>query len=154
MSRMSRAAVVALAAIALSEPVLAGQVQRTAPRALGLDPAAVKAINEMGPDLEKLGESHRNLMRAVGELDGLYAKLAQKVEEVSRLAGKAQKSKAGPAAELFKAAREMQKMQMSFNLQYLQLQSQISHENRQFSMVSNIMKNKHDTAKNAVNNIR
>jgi hypothetical protein len=45
-------------------------------------------------------------------------------------------------------------MQMRFNLQYLMLQNKISQENRQFSMVSNIMRNKHDTAKNSINNIR
>jgi hypothetical protein len=43
---------------------------------------------------------------------------------------------------------------MDFNLRYLELQNKISHENRQFSMVSNIIKNKHDTAKNSNNNIR
>ncbi len=43
---------------------------------------------------------------------------------------------------------------MSFNLQYLMLQDKISQENKQFSMLSNIMKNKHDTAKNSINNIR
>lgn len=48
----------------------------------------------------------------------------------------------------------MREMIMSFNLQYLMLQNKISHENRQFSLVSNIMKNKHDTAKNSINNIR
>jgi len=52
------------------------------------------------------------------------------------------------------AEAEMAEMQRSFNEQYLQLQNKISHENRQFSMVSNIMKNRHDTAKNSINNIR
>jgi hypothetical protein len=52
------------------------------------------------------------------------------------------------------ATQQMQEMQMSFNLQYLRLQNKIAHENRQFTMVSNIMKNRHDTAKNAINNIR
>jgi hypothetical protein len=52
------------------------------------------------------------------------------------------------------AARRIREMQASFNLQYLTLQNTISHENRQFSMVSGIMKNKHDTAKNSINNIR
>lgn len=50
--------------------------------------------------------------------------------------------------------KQMQEMQKSFNLQYLMLQNKISHENRQFTMISNIMKNKHDTAKNAINNLR
>ncbi len=45
-------------------------------------------------------------------------------------------------------------MQQSFNLQYLQLQQDMQGQNRQFTMVSNIMKVKHDTAKAAINNIR
>ena len=43
---------------------------------------------------------------------------------------------------------------MSFNLQYLQLQSQMQQENRAYTAVSNIMKTKHDTAKNSISNIR
>jgi len=45
-------------------------------------------------------------------------------------------------------------MSQSFNLQYLGLQQAMQDENRRFTLVSNIMKNKHDTAKNAINNIR
>jgi hypothetical protein len=56
--------------------------------------------------------------------------------------------------KLLEATRQMQEMNMSFNLQYLMLQNKISHENRQFTLVSNIMKSKHDTAKNSINNIR
>ena len=43
---------------------------------------------------------------------------------------------------------------MSFNLQYLQLQSQMQHENRSCTAVSNIMKTKHDTVKNSISNLR
>ncbi len=45
-------------------------------------------------------------------------------------------------------------MNQSFNLQYLQLQQQMQNENRQFTLVSNIMKTKHDTTKNSIGNIR
>lgn len=131
-----------------------GQDMEKMSRSVALTPAAIKAINEMGPDLEKLSESHQNLVKAVGELDSLYAKLAKKIQEVSRIAAEVEKSRSGKMNELFKAIGEMSEMQMSFNLQYLMLQNKISQETRQFSMVSNIMKNKHDTAKNSINNIR
>jgi len=49
---------------------------------------------------------------------------------------------------------QMTEMSQSFNLQYLGLQQAMQDENRRFTLVSNIMKNKHDTAKNAINNIR
>lgn len=60
----------------------------------------------------------------------------------------------GGQAQLSSASKQMQEMSESFNLQYLQLQQQMQNENRKFTLVSNIMKNKHDTAKNAINNIR
>jgi hypothetical protein len=48
----------------------------------------------------------------------------------------------------------MQEMNQSFNLQYLQIQQQTQADNRQFTLLSNIMKTRHDTAKNAINNAR
>ena len=36
----------------------------------------------------------------------------------------------------------------------IQIQDQFQDEDRQYTMVSNIMKEKHDTAKNAINNVR
>ncbi|MEN6559622.1 MAG: hypothetical protein ABFD52_02450 [Acidobacteriota bacterium] len=58
------------------------------------------------------------------------------------------------AKRLYRAAEEMQEMQTSFNLQYLELQNRIARENRQFSLIQNILKDKHGTAKNAINNVR
>lgn len=58
------------------------------------------------------------------------------------------------SAQLMMATKEMQEMNQSFNLQYLQLQQKMQSDNRQFTLLSNIMKTKHDTAKNAINNVR
>jgi hypothetical protein len=55
---------------------------------------------------------------------------------------------------LLDATKQMQETQMSFNLQYLQLQSQMQHENRSYTAISNIMKTKHDTVKNSISNVR
>jgi hypothetical protein len=55
---------------------------------------------------------------------------------------------------LLDGTKQMQETQMSFNVQYLQLQNTMQNENRQFTMVSNIMKTKHDTVKNSISNIR
>lgn len=52
------------------------------------------------------------------------------------------------------AGEEMQGMQVGPNLKFLQLQSQMQHENRTFTLVSNIMKTKHDTTKNSIGNVR
>ena len=56
--------------------------------------------------------------------------------------------------QLMMATKQMQEMNQSFNLQYLQLQQQMQADNRQFTLLSNVMKTKHDTAKNAINNVR
>jgi len=61
----------------------------------------------------------------------------------------------GSAAQsLMDQTKAMQEMQMSFNLQYLNLQQKMQGENRQYSTISNILKTKHDTTKNSINNIR
>lgn len=54
---------------------------------------------------------------------------------------------------LLQATQNMQETQMSFNLQYLQLQNSMQNENRNYTIVSNIMKTKHDTVKNTISNI-
>jgi hypothetical protein len=43
---------------------------------------------------------------------------------------------------------------MSFNMQYLMLQQSMQDENRRFTLLSNIMKTKHDTAENSISNVR
>ncbi len=60
----------------------------------------------------------------------------------------------GSSAQLMAATQQMQETQMSFNLQYLQLQNAMQNENRQFLTVSGVVKLKHDVAKNSINNIR
>lgn len=56
--------------------------------------------------------------------------------------------------QMMGATQRMAEFQASFNLQYLQLQEKIQQDTRQFNLVSNIMKTKHDAAKNALNNVR
>ena len=63
-------------------------------------------------------------------------------------------SASSDSSQLMQATREMQELNMSFNMQYLQLQQKMQQDNRQFTMLSNIMKTKHDTAKNAISNVR
>ena len=58
------------------------------------------------------------------------------------------------ADQMLQATKQMQEMNMSFNLQYLSLQQQMQTEKRKFTALSNIMKTRHDTAKNAISNIR
>ena len=73
-------------------------------------------------------------------------------EQLEAVAGRTGLS--ASSVDLMNATKEMQEMNMSFNLQYLQLQQQMQSDNRQFTLISNIMKTKHDSAKNAINNVR
>jgi hypothetical protein len=57
------------------------------------------------------------------------------------------------ADSLMRTSANMQETQMSFNLQYLQIQKNMQNVDRQFAMVKNIMKTKHDTAKNTISNV-
>lgn len=56
--------------------------------------------------------------------------------------------------ELLAERDRLQEMQMSFNMQYLALQEQMQNENRRFTMISNIMKTRRDTARNSISNVR
>jgi hypothetical protein len=58
------------------------------------------------------------------------------------------------AQSLMDQTKSMQEMQMSFNLQYLNLQNKMQGENRQYSTISNVLKAKHETTKNSIGNIR
>jgi len=53
-----------------------------------------------------------------------------------------------------KTFSELQRLLTQFNMQYLQIQSQMQNENRSYTAISNIMKTKHDTVKNSISNVR
>jgi hypothetical protein len=60
----------------------------------------------------------------------------------------------GQSGDMMGQMQNFQEMNMSFNMQYLALQQKMQSDNRQFTSLSNIMKTKHDSAKNAINNVR
>lgn len=60
----------------------------------------------------------------------------------------------GFSGNLLDATKQMQETQMSFNLLYLQLQSQMQHENRSYNIVTNVMRTKHDTVNDSISKVR
>ena len=94
-------------------------------------------------DMERLARTPEE--KKLVEQDRLLVMRAERVA-AARASGNQQ--------ALLDATKQMQETQMSFNLQYLQLQSQMQHENRSYTAISNIMKTKHDTVKNSISNIR
>lgn len=87
------------------------------------------------------------------ELDKYNKWLKSSSSELDKLAEKAE-DMLGDSNKLMQATKEMQEMNQAFNLQYLKLQQEMQGQNRQFTLISNIMKVKHDTAKSAINNVR
>jgi len=59
----------------------------------------------------------------------------------------------GPGSEPVSVENALAQSQ-EFNLYYLQLQEQLAAENRAYSAMSNVLKARHDTVKNAIGNIR
>lgn len=116
------------------------------------------AMNQIQADLASLNQHHENYRQAAEKLSAMYSELSKKAAQVAKLAGSLNASSGGSSgnseAQLMAATQQMQETQMSFNLQYLQLQNQMQNENRQYTAVSNILKAKHDTVKNSINNIR
>ena len=96
---------------------------------------AQTALAELRADLDKLIEIH-NSYRQSAEALGAAASGGSK------------------QGQPMNATRQMQGMNQSYNLQYLQLQQKMQAQNRQFTMMSNIIKTKHDTAMNVIKNMR
>ena len=104
---------------------------------------------KIGPSSTQSGMQAHQLMargftrQGAGEL--LAGGIITQANDLTRAAGITAKMSTMPG---------MGGMSMSFNLQYLQLQQQMQHESRCVTLLSSIMRIKHDTAKNAINNIR
>jgi DNA repair exonuclease SbcCD ATPase subunit len=130
--------------------------QQSAPMAIRSRADVAQAMDQIQSDLAALNQHHQSYREAAEKLDGLYSNLSKKAEAVSKAARavKPERPDPGAVSQLLAATQQMQETQMSFNLQYLQLQSQMQNENRAYTAVSNIMKTKHDTVKNSISNLR
>ncbi|HZD30080.1 MAG TPA: hypothetical protein VE779_00310 [Candidatus Angelobacter sp.] len=95
-----------------------------------------------------------NFASTANELDRLCASASQTnqrlLSQISAIVSLNNQS----ISALLSATERMQEMQMSLNLQWLQLQNSMQNESREFTVVSNIMKTKHDTVKNSISNLR
>ena len=117
------------------------------------DMANIAAARAAVDDMRRLARSPEE--KALAERDFvLVEKAARLVIRRDNARAAAVAAQAGGRDQLLNATRQMQETQMSFNLQYLQLQSQMQHENRSYTAISNIMKTKHDTVKNSISNVR
>lgn len=109
---------------------------------------AIAVMVEIDGEIDELNRLQAKMYADFAQLSAAYARLRDAATQVESAAGGTSQD------ELLAATKQMQETQMSFNLQYLQLQSQMQNENRSYTAVSNIMKTKHDTVKNSISNIR
>ncbi len=100
--------------------------------------------------MKQYNEKQKQVVVKMRQLEITYDSIAVLTNGKNASLGKTSDSQ----KQMENATRQMQEMQMSFNLQYLQLQSQMQSENRSYTAVSNIMKTKHDTVKNSISNVR
>lgn len=100
--------------------------------------------------MKQYNEKQKEVVIKIKKLEGVYDSI-----NIKSLGNTITVDKSSASQEqLLNATKQMQETQMSFNLQYLQLQSQMQHENRSYTAISNIMKTKHDTVKNSISNVR
>ena len=127
--------------------------QQTAPAVASTSASrtqAIQSLDESSSSFQQLLQIHEKIIQMTEEQAKIYSALSKKIDDLSKLAVQ----KGTTQADLVQATKNLQETQMSFNLQYLQLQTSMQNENRQFTMVSNVMKTKHDTAKNIISNIK
>ena len=60
----------------------------------------------------------------------------------------------GGAGSEVEAMRQLQQEGQKQSLQYLQLQQEVQQANRRFTVATNLLKARHDTARAAINNLR
>ena len=115
---------------------------------------------EVQKALKNLEQQQKKLLENMETLDAQQKALVSQIEKLEagydavNAATPSKSAKRKSSAPIANATKAIQEMQISFNMQYLQLQQQMQNENRSYTAVSNIMKTKHDTAKNSVSNVR
>jgi len=115
----------------------------------------VKLINELPSDFAAVEKSHIAYQAIVEKSLANQASLYRRSEQVAKQAEALARGRQDPGAlKLLAESQKMQEMNMSFNLQYLAIQQKMQDESRRFTLLSNIMKTKHDTAKNSISNVR
>lgn len=123
---------------------------------------ALQMVQGAESDLDVLRAHHDSVMVVAARMSELYVRLSQAVEATGELSEDLQAARRARrsgevdriAGELDTELERLHEMNQSFSLQYLSLQQVIQQETRAFNLLSNVMKTKHESARNAINNIR
>ena len=108
---------------------------------------------------ELVEQALRALKEADAELDSLVAIERQSkanTDRLSKLGREVAQAIPDSEAQLKEtdAWQQLHALKKSFSLMYTQIHQAVEYESRRFTEISNIMKTKHDTAKNSISNIR
>ena len=103
---------------------------------------ALGALEEADAELGSLVAIHRQMRADAQRLSKLAAQLSHAIAHAEQESGNAT------------ARRQLQELNTNFSLMQLQIGRSIDEESRRFAVVSNIMKTRHDTARNSISNIR
>lgn len=148
-----------LSNVAAAQVVISGDSSSSAD-VLAFDQAEAE-YKEVQKELKQMEKQKKELMELLESFEAKQNELVLRAEKLeatydalnsSVISKSKRKSKSLP--QVGSASTQLKEMQMSFNMQYLQLQQQMQRENRSYTAVSNIMKSKHDTAKNSISNVR
>ncbi|HSE27467.1 MAG TPA: hypothetical protein VLA95_04505 [Gemmatimonadales bacterium] len=138
--------VVLLAALPLAAS--AQQAPAATPRAQQASPAALRPmLDSLGADLAAQQASHARLMQHLHQQGLIHRDLAARVAALPD-------PPAGTDPGLADAVRALKRDAVRWNLQYTGLQERVREESQRFQTISNVMKTKHDTAKNSIGNVR
>jgi hypothetical protein len=116
----------------------------------------IQALKLAGKQLREAALAKSNPV-GVSEADDLLKKILQNYAKwLTRLSSECLKLAASTEAAARDAATalELDRVEQLFGAQYLLLQVQMQRENRAYTSVSNVMKTRHDTVKNAISNVR
>lgn len=103
---------------------------------------ALRALTDAHAELESLVAIQRQLTDDAHRLSKVATELSHAIPHT------------GTELRNTNAWQQLQEMNTSFSLMYLQIHQQMQEESRRFTLIANVLKTRHDTAKNAISNIR
>ncbi len=144
MRRVGLAAlIVLLPAAAAAQPPAEARVRTPPPAAPALQPA----LDSLGAAIAALEASHGRLMEPLRQQGLIHRDLAARVAALPD-------PPAGTDPALADAVRALKREAAEAGRQYEALGAQAAAEARRYTTLSNVMKTRHDTAKNSIANIR
>ena len=115
-------------------------------------PALSKVLDGMSDDLQSMDKHEANVYASGIKFARLGNKLSLAVKQVTPLLTSVGSGRGSAAFN--QATQKMQGAQGSFNLQYLGLQNTLQSENQEFTILSNVVKEKRKIVKKSIGNTR